>query len=43
MRLLVTGGSGVLGQATIPFIRAQGHEIDAPLRGAAALLTTWAP
>jgi nucleoside-diphosphate-sugar epimerase len=30
VRLLVTGGSGVLGQATIPFIRAQGHEIDAP-------------
>ncbi len=30
MRLLVTGGSGVLGRATIPVLRAQGHEIDAP-------------
>lgn len=30
MRLLVTGGSGVLGRATIPLLRAQGHEIDAP-------------
>jgi nucleoside-diphosphate-sugar epimerase len=27
---LVTGGSGVLGRATIPLLRAQGHEIDAP-------------
>jgi uncharacterized protein YbjT (DUF2867 family) len=26
----VTGGSGVLGRATIPLLRAQGHEIDAP-------------
>ena len=32
MRLLVTGGSGVLGRATIPLLRAQGHEIDAPTR-----------
>jgi nucleoside-diphosphate-sugar epimerase len=30
VRLLVTGGSGVLGRATIPLLRAQGHEIDAP-------------
>ena len=29
-RLLVTGGSGVLGRATIPLLRAEGHEIDAP-------------
>jgi nucleoside-diphosphate-sugar epimerase len=27
---LVTGGSGVLGRATIPLLRAQGHEVDAP-------------
>jgi hypothetical protein len=30
VRLLVTGGSGVLGRATIPLLRAQGQEIDAP-------------
>jgi nucleoside-diphosphate-sugar epimerase len=30
VRLLVTGGSGVLGRATIPLLRAQGHEVDAP-------------
>lgn len=30
MRLLVTGGSGVLGRATIPLLHAQGHEVDAP-------------
>lgn len=29
-RLLVTGGSGVLGRATIPLLGAEGHEIDAP-------------
>jgi nucleoside-diphosphate-sugar epimerase len=26
----VTGGIGVLGRSTIPLLRAQGHEIDAP-------------
>lgn len=30
MRVLVTGGIGVLGRATIPLLRAEGHEIDAP-------------
>jgi nucleoside-diphosphate-sugar epimerase len=30
MRLLVTGGIGVLGRATIPLLLAQGHEVDAP-------------
>jgi nucleoside-diphosphate-sugar epimerase len=30
VRLLVTGGSGVLGRATIPLLRAHAHEIDAP-------------
>jgi nucleoside-diphosphate-sugar epimerase len=30
VRLLVTGGSGVLGRATIALLRPQGHEIDAP-------------
>ena len=30
MRVLVTGGSGVLGRATIPLLRADGHEVDAP-------------
>ena len=30
MRLLVTGGSGVLGRATIPLLLGQGHEINAP-------------
>jgi hypothetical protein len=30
VRLLVTGGIGVLGRATIPLLLAQGHEVDAP-------------
>jgi nucleoside-diphosphate-sugar epimerase len=30
VRLLVTGGSGVLGRAMIPLLHAQGHEVDAP-------------
>jgi hypothetical protein len=30
VRILVTGGGGVLGQATIPLLRAEGHEINAP-------------
>jgi nucleoside-diphosphate-sugar epimerase len=30
VRLLVTGGIGVLGRATIPLLLAQGHHIDAP-------------
>jgi nucleoside-diphosphate-sugar epimerase len=32
MRLLVTGGSGVLGRAFVPLAREAGHEIDAPAR-----------
>jgi hypothetical protein len=35
---LVTGGSGVLGRATIPPLRAQGHEIDTPARTAQELV-----
>jgi nucleoside-diphosphate-sugar epimerase len=31
VHLLVTGGIGVLGRATIPLLRAQGHEVEAPL------------
>jgi nucleoside-diphosphate-sugar epimerase len=31
VHLLVTGGIGVLGRATIPLLRAQGHKVDAPL------------
>ncbi len=31
MRLLVTGGIGVLGRATVPLLHEQGHEVDAPL------------
>ena len=31
MRLLVTGGSGVLGTATIPLLREQRHDVDDPL------------
>jgi nucleoside-diphosphate-sugar epimerase len=31
VRVLVTGGSGVLGRATIPPLRERGHEIDEPL------------
>jgi nucleoside-diphosphate-sugar epimerase len=29
-RILVTGGSGVLGAVTIPLLRRAGHELDAP-------------
>jgi nucleoside-diphosphate-sugar epimerase len=32
MRILVTGGTGVLGRAAIPLLRAAGHEVDAPSR-----------
>jgi nucleoside-diphosphate-sugar epimerase len=31
VRVLVTGGSGVLGHASIPLLRALGHEVEAPL------------
>jgi nucleoside-diphosphate-sugar epimerase len=30
MRILVTGGSGVLGRATIPLLRAESHDVLAP-------------
>jgi nucleoside-diphosphate-sugar epimerase len=32
MRILVTGGSGVLGRATIPLLRAESHDVLAPTR-----------
>ncbi len=32
MRVLVTGGSGVLGNASIPLLRDAGHTVDAPGR-----------
>lgn len=32
MRLLVTGGSGVLGRAFVPLARAEGHRVRAPGR-----------
>ena len=32
MRLLVTGGTGVLGRALVPLARAAGHELLAPTR-----------
>lgn len=32
MRILVTGGSGVLGRATVPLLRVQGHEVVASAR-----------
>ena len=32
MRVLVTGGSGVLGSASIPLLRDAGHTVDAPGR-----------
>ena len=34
MRVLVTGGSGVLGRASIPLLRDAGHSVDAPGRTA---------
>ena len=34
MRILVTGGSGVLGRASIPLLRAKGHDVVAPARSA---------
>jgi len=33
MKLLITGGTGVLGRASIPLLREAGHEIDARGRG----------
>jgi nucleoside-diphosphate-sugar epimerase len=32
MHVLVTGGSGVLGRASIPLLRDAGHDVDAPSR-----------
>jgi len=32
MRVLMTGGSGVLGSASIPLLREAGHTVDAPGR-----------
>jgi nucleoside-diphosphate-sugar epimerase len=32
MRILVTGGSGVLGRATIPLLRDRGHDVRTPTR-----------
>ncbi len=32
MRVLVTGGSGVLGSVSIPLLRDAGHTVDAPAR-----------
>ena len=32
MRILVTGGSGVLGRALVPLLRDAGHDVDAPSR-----------
>ena len=32
MRVFVTGGSGALGRATIPRLRAEGHDVVAPRR-----------
>ena len=40
MRLLVTGGSGVLGRAFVPLARAEGHRVRAPGR---AELDLYAP
>jgi 2-alkyl-3-oxoalkanoate reductase len=34
MRVLVTGGAGVLGSASIPLLRDAGHSVDAPARTA---------
>ena len=45
MRILVTGGSGVLGRALLPLLAGAGHDVRAPARTAldlfdAALATT---
>ncbi len=34
MRLLVTGGTGVLGRAFVPLAAAAGHQLTAPGRAA---------
>jgi len=34
MRILLTGGSGVLGRATMPLLEARGHGVSAPSRTA---------
>lgn len=38
MRILVTGGTGVLGRAAIPLLRSAGHTVVAPARGGVDLL-----
>ena len=40
MRVLVIGGTGVLGRATTPRLRARGHEVQAPTRTELNLLDT---
>jgi nucleoside-diphosphate-sugar epimerase len=32
MRIFVTGGTGVLGRATVPLLAAEGHEVETPSR-----------
>lgn len=46
MRILVTGGSGFVGQHLLPVLRAAGHEVIAPSRAQGAELgagTDWQP
>jgi len=42
MRLLVTGGSGVLGRALLPRLTAAGHEVSAPGRSELNLFNPYA-
>ena len=42
MRLLVTGGTGVLGRAFLPWAEAEGHRVSAPGRAELDLLAALA-
>jgi NAD dependent epimerase/dehydratase family enzyme len=45
MRIAVTGASGLIGEALVPHLRAQGHEVDRLVRRPATARDeiTWDP
>jgi len=40
VKVLVTGGSGVLGRAALPLLQAEGHDVDTPSRSELDLFDT---